>query len=514
MSPAQRLLLLAALFLAACDQSAPDAPRPEEPPPSSLASAEPAAPIDSSSLAPGFSSSARVTPWSVAPGGEVWIEATVSHLGAPLSSLVVTLEVFDEAGQRVGQRHYPDQTFTPGRQQSYGYRFAAGGSPGPRFVAVGVFGSGLSPLLHWNAPAAGFTVLLAPDAGSPKPDAGAPALDAGSPPLDGGTPSRDGGSPTRPAGWLYTAGNHLYQSDGSLWRGRGANIHDTRSCNACAYSAPNVSEVKRRIDELVGLWKASFLRLDLESYASSGGRTHWQGVLQDPAYLADLKEIVGHIGKKTGVYVLVSLWIDPTFDALGRPTQATLPVLKKLAETFKNDSHVLFGVSNEPQHNYNGADDAFVWKAMNDSVQAIREVENGAGTPQHIVAVQGTGGWARFLGHYLRHPITAGGGGNVAYETHVYDPASDFPSLFGEPAKTLPVIIGEFGPTQGMTVSDCLTLISQARQLVIPHLAWTFHMRCGPDLLQDNSGGGCGVNMPLLPSSWGNTYKAELAKPW
>lgn len=59
-----------------------------------------------------------------------------------------------------------------------------------------------------------------------------------------------------------------------------------------------------------------------------------------------------------------------------------------------------------------------VWHAMNFAVAAIREQEAALGMPAHIVAVQGTRGWARSLAYYMTHPITAGQGLNVVYETH------------------------------------------------------------------------------------------------
>jgi hypothetical protein len=321
--------------------------------------------------------------------------------------------------------------------------------------------------------------------------------------------------PATPAGWLSTSGNKILKSDGTPFRGRGANVPDTRSCDACTWQAPNVNEVKRRIDELVGTWKANFLRLDLESYASSGGRVHWNTVMNDAAYLADIQEIVRHIGTKPGVYVLLSLWQDPTLDANGWPTAATNETWKKLAATFKNDAHVMYGIANEPMQNYDGALDSQVWSRMNSAVQAIRDVEAANGTPSHLIAVQGTGGWGRFLDYYLTHPITAGGGRNVVYETHVYNPASDFQRLFITPSRTLPVIIGEFGEYSGvMTQADVQTLMQQAEANGVSYLAWTFHMRCSPNLIQDQSGGGCGVNMPLTPTALGNLLKNRLATPW
>jgi len=321
------------------------------------------------------------------------------------------------------------------------------------------------------------------------------------------------GTPPAGDGWLSVSAARIRLSDGTPFHGRGANLHDTRSCNACTWSAANPGEVKRRIDELVDVWKANFIRLDLESYASADGRVNWKGLLSDPGYLADLQDIVAHAAAKPGVYVLLAQWISPTFTSLGWPTAATNLEWATLAETFKDEPRVLFGLVNEPQSNFDGAQDAQVWAAMNAAVQAIRDVETAAGTPHHVITVQGTREWARSLAYYLTHPITAGGGVNIAYETHVYDPPTRFAELFEAPSATLPVVIGEFGPN-GMSQADCGTLMASAEAHGVPYLAWTFHMRCPPNLIVDNSAGGCGVGMTLTPTSWGSALKARLAQPW
>jgi endoglucanase len=333
------------------------------------------------------------------------------------------------------------------------------------------------------------------------------------------TRAREAAVTSRPAGWLYTEGNRIRLSTGEVWRGRGANLHDTRSCNACAYQPPDVNEVKRRVDALVDGWKANFIRFNLESYAQAEGRVSWQGVLEDPQYLAHVKEIIDYIGTKPGVYVLLSLWNDPTLSPEGWPTAATLPVWRKLADTFKGSPHVLFGVSNEPEENADGALDAQVWQAMNQTVAAIRAVEDAAGTPRHVITVQGTRMWAGALDYYVTHPITAGGGENIAYETHVYDPDSSFPRLFELPSRTLPVLIGEFGPRDDgfgtvMTEEDTRRLMNRAEALDLPYLAWTFHMRCPPNLLVDFTANACGVGMSLVPTAWGRILKDRLAQPW
>ena len=326
---------------------------------------------------------------------------------------------------------------------------------------------------------------------------------------DAGTPRPDGGSPGGAGIRLNTKGNAIVQADGGRWQGRGANLMDTRSCNACAYNSPDKGAVMRRAAELIG-WGATYLRLDLESYAQADGRVHWQSVVNDPAYLQDVVDIVRHISSK-GVYVEVSLWVDPSIGPEGRPTAQTTATWRVLAQALLHEPRAIFGVVNEPEGNYDGANDAAVWKAMNDVVAGIRAIEDAARVPYHLVAVQGTRGWARVLDYYITHPITAGGGKNVVYETHVYNPASDFASLVTTPAQTLPIIIGEFGPFPDMmTLQDTQQLITLADSLKVPWTAWTFHGRCSPNLLVDHSNGGCGIGMQLAPTEWGTQIRTAL----
>jgi endoglucanase len=312
--------------------------------------------------------------------------------------------------------------------------------------------------------------------------------------------------------WLHTEGNRILRADGTPWRGRGANLHDTRGCNACAYDPPSPAEVARRIDALVDDWGATFIRLLLESYASPEGRVSWRPVTEDPQYLEDLRAIVAHARTKPDLYVMVSLWHDPSFSPDGWPTAQTAEAWRALVRAFKDEPRVLFGLVNEPEANFDGAFDAEVWAAMNATVQAIRDEEAAVGSRPHLVAVQGTRNWARSLDYYLTHPIAAGGGVNVVYETHVYDPPAEFSQLFEVPAQTLPVIIGEFGPA-GMTEDDCMLLMERARALDVPHLGWSFHHRCPPNLIEAR-GRGCGIDMELVPTSWGQRLKAGLAVPW
>lgn len=318
-----------------------------------------------------------------------------------------------------------------------------------------------------------------------------------------------------PEGWLKTDKNQILTWSNLPFHGRGANIHDTRSCDACTYEEPNVAEVLRRIDALVDGWHANFIRLLMESYEPVAGRTHGKSALEDPAYVEDLKKIVAHVGTKKGVYLELSVWKDASLNQMGWPSLQTTKLWEKLAEVFKTVPYVMFGLVNEPERNVDGKLDESVWKAMNRTVEAIRKVEGDG--PHHIVLVQGTREWGRSLDYYMEHPIAAGGGVNVAYETHVYDSEKKFDQRFVRASKKLPVVIGEYGPESklaNMTLDDCKKLQDVAEAAGVPYLAYTFHMRCPPNLLEDRSAMTCGVGMDLEPSVFGKLVKERLAKPW
>ncbi|RYF50507.1 MAG: hypothetical protein EOO38_05500 [Cytophagaceae bacterium] len=304
--------------------------------------------------------------------------------------------------------------------------------------------------------------------------------------------------------WLYTQGSHIRKCDGQIWQGHGANLQDTRSCESCLVR-PDVKEVIRRIDALTDDWHADFIRLTMENWFQSG-------VLTDPGYLSDLHKIIDHIGTKKNVYVMLAMWHDPTLDGHGWPTMAAAPIWERIVADFGDRPYVMFGLSNEPERNSDGTLDNQVWMHMEKLVQVIRKAEKAHHVPEHIIAVQATRNWARTLDYYIDHPIAASSGRNIIYETHIYNPETDFDALLTTPARTLPVVIGEFGPMSAMSLHDCEKLMQLAESLSVPYLGWTFHSSCAPNLLQNLSEHTCSRGEPLVPTQWGSLLKTHLER--
>jgi hypothetical protein len=262
------------------------------------------------------------------------------------------------------------------------------------------------------------------------------------------------------------------------------------------------------------------------------------------------------------VYVEVSIWLDTGTDPAamlitsnGWPTNNTpyATSLNMMAQDFYSYPYVLFGVTNEPENNFDGAQDVACATAMAKAVTSIRQGEDAAAAKagdaqakRHIIAVQGTRDWARDLTYYASafkdpaNPLnkTAYGQANLVYETHVYNNPSDFAGLLA-PADTIPVIMGEFGPVPQSdgynlaSISDLNSLLDLAETKQVPFAAWTFHTYCPPNLIADkpnvswtvfntsinkwdyNSDTGpnynYGVNQTIYPTDFGTFLIGRLA---
>jgi hypothetical protein len=338
-------------------------------------------------------------------------------------------------------------------------------------------------------------------------------------PSDAGTDAMASGA------WLTVKGNRILLPDGKPFHGRGANLHDTRSCNACTSLDPDEPGLERWADELLDHWKASFVRFDLEAYAADDGyRKQWKSLGVDSTYLADVEKVVTHMTGKPGVYVMVTLFQDPAIKGESAdydsewPTDAALPLYEKIVETFHDDPKVLFGLTNEP---HGPADkNAELAARYAKAIAAIRAIEAKYGPEKHVVVVQAPQSYARDVSYFVTNPLA---GENIAYEIHPYNHSVDFDKLITQPAKKLPLIIGEYGPatvggTELMNDADIAAMWPLAKAAEVPHIAWNFHQRCPPNLLQDTAADGCGLSpstgyaFPRTP--WGDLLHDYLATPW
>ena len=344
-----------------------------------------------------------------------------------------------------------------------------------------------------------------------------------------GKPAGDGASDGASDGsaalseWLDVRGNMIVHADGTRFHGRGADLHDERSCEACSFLPRNPSGLDRWADELCDNWHANFIRFLLSAKAAPFNQyeLQWKTLVDDPDYLADIVENVTHMTSKPGVYVEVTVFADPTikpentdFDSEW-PSSAgdTNPVYTALAEAFYANPRVLFGLTNEPHGTSDHDADLAARYAA--AIAVIRGVEDAHGTPHHLIVAQAPEGYARDLTYFVAHPLA---GDRIIYEIHPYNAATDFDALIVQPAKTLPIMIGEYGPAQAMMDSDILTMWQVAQANEVPYIGWAFHQRCPPNMLQDTASDGCGLDASTgytwPRTAWGDLLHDHLATPW
>ncbi len=352
--------------------------------------------------------------------------------------------------------------------------------------------------------------------------AGTDSADPGTDPTDTTTdpgPDEFGDLPAEEG--LIVRGNAILELPfENRFHGRGANFTDTRSCNACTYLDPDVEGLNRWADELLDVWGANFVRLTLTAFEGDDGyRRQWASLVDDADYAEDVVNTVTHMTSKEGVYVQVTLFTDPAlvdnndqYDSEW-PTEEALPIYELLAELFADNRKVLFGLTNEPHGPVENNPE--LAQRYVEAIDAIRAVETSIGVDEHVVVVQAPQQWARDLSWFVDNPIDRS---NVAYEVHPYNPQEDFEALLTEPSATLPLIVGEYGPTAYSDEDDIRALWVLAQELEIPHMAWIFHHRCPPNLLDDTAEDGCGLSADsgydFPRTEWGDMLYDYLQTEW
>src|SRR6266545_2677875 len=200
----------------------------------------------------------------------------------------------------------------------------------------------------------------------------------------GGGDDAGGGDGGVAGEWLAVDGNHIVHADGTAFHGRGANLHDERSCSACSFAPPEPDGVNRWADELIDGWHANFVRFLLSARAEPFNEfeQQWMNLVDDPQYLADVVANVEHMTEKAGVYVLVTLFADPTMKPDNGEYDSEWPSslgdsnsrYEALAEAFADNPRVLFGLTNEPHTS--PEHDAELAQVYGGAIAAIRAVED------------------------------------------------------------------------------------------------------------------------------------------
>ncbi|HET6343966.1 MAG TPA: cellulase family glycosylhydrolase [Myxococcota bacterium] len=319
---------------------------------------------------------------------------------------------------------------------------------------------------------------------------------------------------------------------------RGFNIFGPRFCNRYyVEQSPDVlqqafdAEIARTTSILDLFPNTTAVRYLVEDYRNDAAQFNQprtaSDVINNPVFAQRLRQSIEHLYALRGgdLLVEVSLWLSSTFDPDGLPTAESIAVWRELVRLLHDQPHVMFGVCNEPHYNASyhdgrtdaGTFDARARAAMFEVVDAIREEERRLGAPEHIIFVQGTSGWASNAWGLVDSPETHHGpvyGRNVAAEVHFYRPLERMPSVVDAPARQMPLLVGELGPSGGLDLQGATRALQRAKHPAPgdapTHLfAWAMSQRCPPNAF--SSGNGTYQQDDLSP--WGLAIQSFLDLP-
>ncbi len=152
-----------------------------------------------------------------------------------------------------------------------------------------------------------------------------------------------------------------------------------------------------------------------------------------------------------GLYVIIDFHNVSNYgNGVGTSQTTVKNFWRYFAPKYAESSNVLFEVYNEP---VNPADWTQWKNFIQPVVDAIREV-----APKNII-LMGSPQWSTYCNYAVSNPIS---GGNIVYVYHIYPnqgtPTTSFlDSRFGTAAKSIPVMITEFGWNQNALYSDAIT---------------------------------------------------------
>ena len=193
------------------------------------------------------------------------------------------------------------------------------------------------------------------------------------------------------------------------------------------------AELRRWRDE----WQVTVIRLPF-------GQSYYTTYAEALKYRQGIADIIA-AAKSLGLYVVLDLHgYDANGLNIAQPDPVTTPALwADIARTFGGEPHVAFDIWNEP-HSVSWV----TWKA---NAERILGAIRSAGASETLVVVGGLD-WAYDLSPLAEpeHRIT--GLGPVIYATHPYPwktsppaMASEWDVRFGQVARDVPVLVGEYG---------------------------------------------------------------------
>ncbi len=315
----------------------------------------------------------------------------------------------------------------------------------------------------------------------------------------------------------YVSGKYLTFDNGTRFSPLlGVNKVDSRGCGVYGGNQVSYNDEVRLIDFAENEMNFGLMRYALESDKVT--YTENQTVVTNKTYLGQIVDLVNYRWNTYQRSTIVSLWLDPSEQTDGAPTNATGPTLEVLAgAAAQAGRHMLIGVTNEVHpENPSAATDAGIRDRMQWAVDTIRNQSS-----ETIVVVAEPRYWNDYVSPvYEANPLIDSANTQspqILYSLHMYDGdwATIASRLDSINSGRLPYIIEEAGPKgetiegQGpdadanMTYPVMCQLVNQAQQMGLPLLFWVLEpAACFPSMTHsvDANAADAATNLTL------NTY--------
>jgi hypothetical protein len=266
-------------------------------------------------------------------------------------------------------------------------------------------------------------------------------------------------------------------------------------------------------------WKAVIVRLPV-------GQSYYTTYAEAPQYQKGVADIVAAT-KALGLYLMIELhgYDAQNLDSAQPDPTSTPAFWAQVAQKFGAETHVLFDIWNEPH--------SVPWSTWKVNAEKIIRAIRDAGATETLVVVGGLD-YAYDLSALQDPQNRITGLGPIIYATHPYPLKSNPPSMagewdlrFGNVAREVPVIIGEYGVNDSGTSpyglggksaahSWMMQLHTYIDQHQLSALAWSGGDE--PQLTLGVNGGG--VSLPSNPPDpgrptdpFGNDVLAWMLKP-
>jgi endoglucanase len=238
--------------------------------------------------------------------------------------------------------------------------------------------------------------------------------------------------------WLHVDGNVVKDTTGNLVTLRGVSIIAPEYAARNPYNPKTPAEYIAWLADSTRGWYSRILRIPVCELNTTPEKAY---NFIDPLVQQAIS---------LGLYVIIDFHNVSDYGSGGTSQFTVLNFWKYFAPRYANSSNVLFEVYNEPVK----PADWTQWKNfIQPVVNAIRAI-----APKNII-LMGSPQWSTYTNYAVSNPIY---GDNIVYVFHIY-PNQGVPtsylldSKFGNAAKSIPVMITEFGWNQNAGYSDAIT---------------------------------------------------------